>query len=125
MPDKEHRNIFLQVHSILTLLDIQPPYHPMHVAFWRVFLGSASKLRKQLGSYESKSKEGRLDDQTLGSLWAALSSSDEDGLEFLARMMRKLVVPSLEETRELSTQTMDAVGFEAEQGQESEETDEK
>lgn len=95
----------------------------MHEAFLLVFLDSASNIRQQLDSYESQSAEGRLDEGALAVLWAALTSTDKDGLEFLSRMMRKLVLPALEDTRELSARTMDTVGFEASQGQKNEGSD--
>lgn len=107
---EQHNKTFQEVHSILTLLDFQPPYHPINEAFWLIFLDAASTIRRQLGSLDKSQDAEGTHNKALDVLWVALTSPDKDGLEFLSRMMRKFALPTLEETRELSARTMDTVG---------------
>lgn len=106
----EHDDAFDQVYSVLVLLDIEPPHHPIHEAFWLVFLEEASDTRQRLDPYAHalRGTEAGLDEQALGILWMALTSKG-DGLEYLARVMSKLVLPALEETLELKTSIGDTV----------------
>lgn len=107
----EDGDAFYEVHSILVLLDIHPPNHPMHEAFWLIFLEAADEIRQRLDPHtrESRGTDTDLNEQALGTLWAALTSSKSDGLDYLARMMRKFVLPTLEETVELRAGIGDAI----------------
>lgn len=111
LPQTEREDAFHQVHSILVLLDIQPQNHPMHEAFWLIFLESSDEIRQRLDPYtrESRGTDIDLDEQALGTLWAALTSPKSDGLEYLARMMREFVLPSLEGTFKLRASVGDIV----------------
>jgi hypothetical protein len=75
----------------------------MHEAFWLIFHEAADEIRQRLDPYtrESRGTDTDLNEQALGTLWAALTSPKSDGLGHLARMMMKLVLPSVEATFEL------------------------
>lgn len=87
----------------------------MHEAFWYAVIKDAGTLRKRLEKVREEDAEAvqdveedktTLGETTLRTAWDVLTTQDK-GLEFLARMTRKFVLPQLDETRVLGKEAED------------------
>jgi hypothetical protein len=112
-PSERHTDILDQVNSILGGLDIQPNHHPMHEAFWYLAVKDAGLLREKLEEakkVDAQAAEEQMNTDatqpgatTLRTVYEMLTTTEtHQGLEFIARMTRKYILPQLDDTRTLA-----------------------